>query len=302
MNIEEIAIFIKQHKAKIASFMIGLFFIPLFVVHLIFKWKSPYDFISAEWTAGDLIGYIASFEAFIGTIILGAIAVWQNDKANKTNDSLLSLTKESERRAVLPYLSFNSYLPSYEGSSLGYMISKGIESRKNNDEEDFVPIGDNIERKDFLITELNYIISYNQIEISDSLSKEQKEKIKSEFGIEKRQNGMALVPPDYRYDKIQVMNSGKGTVVNLKCRLYKVGSEEDDKQDVYSIPFTISEKGHFDLGIYFDHSKKVIGSYRLVFMYQDIYMNKYQQTIPLEIVGEAYTIDFYQPQEQIEHT
>jgi len=72
--------------------------------------------------------------------------------------------------------------------------------------------------------------------------------------------------------------------------------------DVYSIPFTVPVEKHFDLGLYFDLTKKIHGSYRLVFTYQDIYMNVYRQTIPLEFVEKTYTIDFYQPQEQLKKT
>lgn len=68
--------------------------------------------------------------------------------------------------------------------------------------------------------------------------------------------------------------------------------------DVYSIPFTILVEKHFDLGLYFDLTKKIHGSYRLVFTYQDIYMNEYRQKIPLEIHEKNYSIDFYRPQEQ----
>ncbi len=78
------------------------------------------------WSAGDLIGYIAGFEAFAGTVILGIIAVWQTDKANKTNDSLLKLTEENERKSVLPFLSFNSYIPKYEGNSFNSLLAKAM--------------------------------------------------------------------------------------------------------------------------------------------------------------------------------
>lgn len=136
LNIESFVAWIKKHKMKTILVIIGMFLVPLIVVHLLFKWDTGYDFISAEWSAGDLIGYIAGFEAFAGTVILGTIAVWQTYKANQTNDNLLSLTEENERKSVLPFLSFNSYIPKYEGNSLISLIAKAMPGSKTNEDTD----------------------------------------------------------------------------------------------------------------------------------------------------------------------
>jgi hypothetical protein len=285
---------------KTILIFIGLFLIPLIVVHFLFKWKTGNNLISAEWSAGDLIVYIAGFESFAGTAILGIIAVWQTHKANKTNDNLLELTEESERKSVLPFLSFNSYIPKYEGNSLASMIAKVMPAR-NNDEgsNHLIPLEDTSKRIDFLLSEINFTISNNLIEISAELSKVQKEKIDSQYGIKKQANGSALTVVDYRYDKIYIENCGKGSAINVKCRLYKVGNEQNDIFDVYSISFTVPVGKHFDLGLYIDLTQGIQGNYRLVFAYNDIYMRKYSQTIPLEFVQGGYTKDFYQPQVQL---
>lgn len=300
LNIETFISWVEKHKAKTTFAIIGLLFIPLIVVHLLFKLDTGYDFISAEWSAGDLIGYIAGFEAFVGTVVLGIIAVWQTDKANKTNDSLLKMTEENERKSVLPFLSFNSYIPRYEGNSFISLLAKAtLESKTNEDANKFVPLEDTAKRVDILLSELNFTISHDLIKISAELSKEQKEKINSQFGIKKHAKGAALTVPDYHYDKIYIENCGKGSAINVKCRLYRTENEGNDMLDVYSIPFTVAVEKYFDLGLYFDLTKRINGSYRLVFTYQDIYMNVYRQTIPLELTEKTYTIDFYQPQEAI---
>lgn len=300
LNIESFIARVKKHKMKTILVIIGLFLVPLIVVHLLFKWNTGYDFISAEWSAGDLIGYIAGFEAFAGTVVLGIIAVWQTDKANKTNDSLLKLTEENERKSVLPFLSFNSYIPKYEGNSFISLLAKAMsEGKTNKNDNEFIPLEDTAKRMDFLLSELNFTISHDLIKISAELSKEQQEKINSQFGIKKQKNNTVFTAPDCHYNKIYIENCGKGSAINVKCRLYKVGNEENDKLDVYSIPFTVPVEKHFDLGLYFDLTKKIHGSYRLVFTYQDIYMKGYSHTIPLELDEETYLIDFYQPQEKL---
>lgn len=302
LNIESFIAWVKKHKMMTILVIIGLLLVPLIVVHLLFKWDTGYDFISAEWSAGDLIVYIAGFEAFAGTVILGIIAVWQTDKANKTNDSLLKLTEENERKSVLPFLSFNSYIPKYEGNIFISLFANIIPGSKitNEDTNKLIPLEDTAKRVDILPGELNFTISHDLIKISVELCKEQQDKINSQFGIKKHINGAALTVTDYHYHKIYIENCGKGSAINVKCRLYKVGNEGNDMLDVSSIPFTVPVEKHFNLGLYFDLTQKIYGSYRLVFTYQDIYMNAYRQTIPLEFAEKTYTIDFYQPQKQLE--
>jgi len=171
LNIESFITWAMKHKIKTMLVIIGLFLAPLIVVHLLFKWGAGYDFLTAEWSAGDLIGYIAGFAVFAGTVILGIIAVWQNDKANKTNDSLLKLTEENERKSVLPFLSFNAYIPKYEGNSFISFLAKAIPGDKTNeDANNFTPLEDTARRVDFLLSELNFTISHDLINISVKLS------------------------------------------------------------------------------------------------------------------------------------
>ena len=47
------------------------------IVHTLFKINGP-AWLRADWTSGDVLGYIAGFEAFVGTVALGALALWQN--------------------------------------------------------------------------------------------------------------------------------------------------------------------------------------------------------------------------------
>lgn len=226
--------------------------------------------------------------------------MWQTDKANKTNDNLLKLTEQNEKKSVLPFLSINSYITKYEGENIISMFAKAMpESKSNEDANRFVPIENNSKRTDFLLSELNFSISHDQIKCSSELSKEQQEKISSQFGIIKHANGASFTVPDYRYKKVCVENCGKGSAINVKCRLYKIGQEAKDKFDLVTIPFTVPTERHFDIGLYFDLSKDIKGQYTLEITYHDIYSNEYMQSIPLEIFEEEFSIDFYQPQIQL---
>lgn len=78
--------FFKKNKKVIVIstiFAIGLYF-------LIWVWFLVDGFIPTgkELDKSDWLAFAGSFLAFIGTVALGALALWQNKKANHTNKSL----------------------------------------------------------------------------------------------------------------------------------------------------------------------------------------------------------------------
>ena len=95
-----------NHKALTSLLIILLFAIPLIIVHFLFKWESNADWIVAEWNAGDVIAYIAGFEAFIGTAFLSFLALWQNQKYKQENDMkdqrLIEIETEKIRLSNMP--------------------------------------------------------------------------------------------------------------------------------------------------------------------------------------------------------
>ena len=56
---------IKTHKTLVAIITVLVFALPLVVVHVLFKWYSGIWWLEAEWLAGDVLGYIAGFEALL---------------------------------------------------------------------------------------------------------------------------------------------------------------------------------------------------------------------------------------------
>ena len=83
---------IKKYWLKTLLISLGIFLalvIPPLVVHVMYKTTAQNPYFESTWSSGDLITYIAGFEAFIGTVFLGVVAVRQNDKANKLNEHML---------------------------------------------------------------------------------------------------------------------------------------------------------------------------------------------------------------------
>lgn len=76
-------IWIKKNKFIFGLVVLLLFLVPLILVHILYKFNSNIEWLTAEWSAGDVLAYIAGFEAFIGTVALGALALWQNQQIHK---------------------------------------------------------------------------------------------------------------------------------------------------------------------------------------------------------------------------
>ena len=91
----------KHKKITITIFMI-LIILPMAIIHLLFKWKSNCYWIESEWSAGDVLGYFGEVLSFVGTVVLGYIAITQTEKANQLNKQLLDI----EKNKIKPYFDF----------------------------------------------------------------------------------------------------------------------------------------------------------------------------------------------------
>ena len=83
---------IKKHKGLciiiicIAAFVVVIG-VP-FGINLLFKIQSNINIFEAEWTAGDALGYYGALLSFIGTVVLGALALYQNHIIKRTEYTL----------------------------------------------------------------------------------------------------------------------------------------------------------------------------------------------------------------------
>ena len=95
-----------ERKGLVLLIVIGLFAIPLLIVHVLFKIRTDLYWVYADWESGDVIAYIAGFEAFIGTTLLSVLALWQNQKHKQENDlrdqKMLQIENEKIRLTNMP--------------------------------------------------------------------------------------------------------------------------------------------------------------------------------------------------------
>lgn len=79
---------IRAHKVATAVICITIFALQAIVVHALHKWYVGVPWLAATWSSGDMLAYVAGFEAFLGTIFLGLVSLEQNRRAEETNKRL----------------------------------------------------------------------------------------------------------------------------------------------------------------------------------------------------------------------
>lgn len=86
-------------KKRFWLFMLILFVIIPIIVQGAFCLTTPYRFLQANWSAGEVLTYF-------GTVFLGAIAAWQNERLKQANDdSQAKLERLTSEANQLSYIS-----------------------------------------------------------------------------------------------------------------------------------------------------------------------------------------------------
>ena len=93
---------ISKHKIIVITVTICLIFLPMMLIHFIFKFHPNNDLLVAEWLPDNALLYWGSCLSFIGTVLLGCVSIYQNKEAQKTNENMLKMQAESE----IPLVSF----------------------------------------------------------------------------------------------------------------------------------------------------------------------------------------------------
>lgn len=95
---------IKKHKKLIVLFFLFICIGIPFIIHCLFKIypSEEYSFFIAEWGAGELLQYYGGVLAFLGTVVLGALSLYQNDIIRRESDKRIESQEKRERDANMP--------------------------------------------------------------------------------------------------------------------------------------------------------------------------------------------------------
>lgn len=88
---EKILKWINKHKKLSVLLIVAVIFIPILIIHILFKIKTNCYLITAEWKAGDVLTYFGDVLSFVGTVTLGYVAICQTEKANSISEKLMEI-------------------------------------------------------------------------------------------------------------------------------------------------------------------------------------------------------------------
>ncbi len=94
---DKILKWIENHKKQCVLICCIIIVVPILATHGLFKWHSGQRWLEAEWTAGEALSYFGDILTFIGTVVLGYIAIFQTQKANKINEKFLAIEEEKQK-------------------------------------------------------------------------------------------------------------------------------------------------------------------------------------------------------------
>ena len=101
---EKIINWIIHHKKITIILLLLMIFGPMILIHILYKIHLNCYWIESDWTSGELLGYYGNVLSFIGTIVLGYIAIMQTENANKINGEFL----EIEKNRIKPCLNIST--------------------------------------------------------------------------------------------------------------------------------------------------------------------------------------------------
>lgn len=97
---EKILHWISENKVKTVGIISAIIFGPILIIHGLFKWNLGINYLIPEWEAGEVLGYCGDVISFLGTIVLGYVAIIQTEKANTLSNEMVKLEWEKKK----PYL------------------------------------------------------------------------------------------------------------------------------------------------------------------------------------------------------
>ena len=95
----------KKHRVLFALICVVILLLLMgipFVINILFKINTTTDIFVAEWSAGDALGYYGAILSFLGTVVLGALALYQNHIIKTEADKKAALAEEQERAENMP--------------------------------------------------------------------------------------------------------------------------------------------------------------------------------------------------------
>ena len=248
-------------KWKVLSICIGVIVLTVFIIPFLinyaFNVDCPIELFRTEWNAGDALSFYGVIIASVFTIIGVYITIQYSQKSYK----------ENLKNQILPFFVVSNLKIKSGSSWLGKNESENINAQMKNEYEEYK------------IRNYCYILQNGEINITNSLSSEQKalSSTNGYRGIKK--NGVSKwVKINYICHPMEIENVGNGPAISFRIGLNRKRTPKNKCLYTYGIPVKVGEK--IMIHIFSEDCGKNslnLGKYVLEFHYKDIYGNKYIQ-------------------------
>lgn len=254
-----------------------LFGIPV-IINSLYKIHPSCEFFSTEWSAGDALTYYGMLLGATGTVLGVFLSIRYSQKSYR----------EDIRFRSLPFLSLtqlmsqSNYRPLDEiyGNGLDGLskrVKEGIEAQKSMSEES--------EYKEFLLSEVYFIIKKDGVESLKTLPKEY-ERIVHQRGLswENTGNGKALSATPHITIPLEIENVGNGPALRVR-----IGLNKEENEQLFLPATQLRCHDQFYVHIFSaEIEDTTFGTYLLTLHYYDIYNNEYEQIFTLDINSDGY--------------
>ncbi|MFW2491733.1 hypothetical protein ACN077_24725 [Clostridium chromiireducens] len=123
---------IKKHKVISVILSIIIILLPVLLIHILYKIKAPCEFFVAKWSAGELLQFYGAFLSFLGTVSLGALALWQNNQLAIKNQEFNELIYNQQKEMNMPRFDIASAMGSNGNFTNWYITLKNVSENVAN--------------------------------------------------------------------------------------------------------------------------------------------------------------------------
>lgn len=249
------------------------------IIHASFKVKAPCDWMIADWTSGEVLGYYGGLLGVSGAAV-GIWATIQHEQKKYREDVI---------RQSLPYFIMTTLRTKVKFHPL---------SQVNNAEK--IDLSPKNQYEEYPLDKIYYVIQKGSIKAKSKLNDAEQEFVEH-GGIKWERNGSTLSTVATKYISIpfEIENAGNGASAFTKIGFNMHNA--DQKYYINAIPLKVGQKIYIHI-LCEDVQQCEKGTYDFEIYYFDIFMNPYLQKYKMFVqdAGEdiSISIETYAKQEK----
>lgn len=255
--------FLRKNKLPIILFLLVSIVVIPFVIHILFKVYLGDEFLVAEWTAGDALGYCGALLASVATVF-GVFLSINYAQSNYRQDLI---------DRSLPFISIINRL--YKPTINTYLWDSDSNSSSYSPTE-----------FDYPIEQWFFVIQKNRkVTAVSGLSPAQQALVSSNgFHWKEENSEKVLYSKNLLYHPMDIENVGNGAATSFSVGLYIPPYDSIDNPYCFSLARSLKIGEKIKMIIFCeDICESNIGEYELCVSYYDIFGNKYEQLFEYRI-------------------